>query len=258
MSKIVDQLGIELNIPVKPLRIVSLVPSQTELLFDLGLDKHIVGVTKFCIHPEGARTKTLIGGTKNFKFDIIESLRPDLIIGNKEENDKEGILSLRKKYPVWMSDIVSLDDALSMIRSIGELTSAQTKSETIIYSIIAGFSTLSPFPSRRCLYLIWKNPWMAAGKNTFIDSMLSTISLINCINTERYPQLSDQDIIALSPEVIFLSSEPYPFKEKHIQELKTLVPVAQIILVDGELFSWYGSRLMKSPSYFNSLRDQLA
>ncbi|HEY5824937.1 MAG TPA: helical backbone metal receptor, partial [Cyclobacteriaceae bacterium] len=249
MSKIVDQLGFELDIPIKPLRIVSLVPSQTELLFDLGLDNSIVGVTKFCIHPERAKSKTSVGGTKNFKFDIIESLHPDLIIGNKEENYENGIVLLRKNYPVWMSDIFSLDDALSMIRSIGEITSRQAKSSEIIDVINNEFKTLKPFSSRRCLYLIWKKPWMAAGKNTFIDSMLSKISLINCLDAQRYPELSDRDIVSLSPEVILLSSEPYPFKENHIQELKTLVPTAQVVLVDGELFSWYGSRLVKSPAY---------
>jgi ABC-type Fe3+-hydroxamate transport system substrate-binding protein len=257
MGKIVDQLGIELNLPIKPLRIVSLVPSQTELLFDLGLDDRIVGVTKFCIHPESTKEKTIVGGTKNFRFDVIDQLQPDLIIGNKEENYEEGILSLRKKYPVWMSDIVALDDALSMIRSIGEITCTQTKSEAINHSIINEFETLPLFASRSCLYLIWKKPWMAAGKNTFIDSMLSAINLVNVVNAQRYPELSDQDIVALSPDVILLSSEPYPFKENHIQELKALVPTSQIALVDGELFSWYGSRLIKSPAYFSSLRNQL-
>jgi len=257
MDKIVDQLGFELSIPIKPFRIISLVPSQTELLFDLGLEERIVGVTKFCIHPDSATSKTIVGGTKNFRFDVIDQIRPDLIIGNKEENYAEGILSLRKKYPVWMSDISSLEDALSMIRSIGEITSTHTGSETIIHSIVNEFETLLPFPSKRCLYLIWKKPWMAVGKNTFIDSMLSTINLINCLDSQRYPELIDQEIASLSPEVILLSSEPYPFKERQIQELKALVPTAKIVLVDGELFSWYGSRLIKSPVYFNTLRNQL-
>jgi hypothetical protein len=99
---------------------------------------------------------------------------------------------------------------------------------------------------------------MAAGKNTFIDSMLSRSNLVNVVSDERYPELSDQDIVELSPEVILLSTEPYPFQEKHIQDLKSLVPTAQTVLVDGELFSWYGSRLTKSPAYFNDLRHQLA
>jgi ABC-type Fe3+-hydroxamate transport system substrate-binding protein len=136
MGKIVDQLGSELIIPTNPSRIVSLVPSQTELLFDLGLGDRIVGVTKFCIHPEEAKAKPIVGGTKNFKFDVIEQLRPDLIIGNKEENYEEGIALLREGYPVWMSDIASLEDALAMIKSIGEITSTQAKSGIIIQSIL--------------------------------------------------------------------------------------------------------------------------
>lgn len=257
MGKIIDQLGLELSIPRSPSRIISLVPSQTELLFDLGLEDRIAGVTKFCIHPEKAKSKIIVGGTKNFRTDIIEQLHPDLIIGNKEENEEKGILSLRKIYPVWMSDISSLEDALSMIRSIGGLTSTQAKSETIINSIAKRFDELSEVPSRRCLYLIWKKPWMVAGKNTFIDSMLSKINLVNSIDALRYPELNDRDIAALAPEVILLSSEPYPFKEKHIRELKDLVPSAKVLLVDGEMFSWYGSRLVKSPAYFNSVLRQL-
>jgi len=255
---VVDQLGFEHDTGIKPLRIISLVPSQTELLFDLGLEADIVGVTKFCIHPEKAKTKALIGGTKNFRFDVIDKLKPDLIIGNKEENYEEGIALLRTKYPVWLSDIVSVEDVLSMIQSIGEITFTQNKSKDIVYSIIKKFNTFLPFRSRRCLYLIWKKPWMAAGANTFINSMLNKIGLVNSTKTSRYPELTDQEISELAPELIFLSSEPYPFKEDHILELQTLVPMAKIILVDGEMFSWYGSRLIKSPAYFNLLRNQLA
>jgi ABC-type Fe3+-hydroxamate transport system substrate-binding protein len=253
-----DQMGFELDIEAKPQRIISLVPSQTELLFDLGLEDRIVGVTKFCVHPDKAKTKTIVGGTKNFQFDVIKELRPDLIIGNKEENYKEGISTLRASYPVWMSDIVSVEDALNMIHLVGEITFMRDGSNAIINSIKAEFKSIHSFPPVRSLYLIWKKPWMAAGTGTFIHSLMDTIGLINCIEHQRYPELTNADIMRLLPELILLSSEPYPFKEIHVRELQSLVPSAKIILTDGEIFSWYGSRLIKAPAYFNSLRNQLA
>ncbi len=258
MSTFCDQMNFDIDLKSDPQRIISLVPSQTELLFDLGLEHRIVGVTKFCVHPRSAKTKIAIGGTKNFNFDIIDQLQPDLIIGNKEENYEEGIVQLRKKYPVWMSDIFSLEDAISMIGAVGQLTSVATESEKIIHSIEAKFSTLKKFSAQRVLYMIWRKPWMGAGRNTFINSMLIEAGWKNCLDTDRYPVLTDQQIAELSPELIFLSSEPYPFKEKHIEELYSLVPSAKIILVDGEMFSWYGSRLINVPAYFDSLRVQLS
>jgi len=239
-------------------RIISLVPSQTELLFDLGLGDRVVGVTKFCVHPEEAKSKTIIGGTKNFRFDVIDQLRPDLIIGNKEENYQAGIEELRSRYPVWMSDIFTRHNALEMIEAISEMTHRIQQGNEIIASIRDEFDRLHKFPPLRSLYLIWKNPWMGAGQNTFIHSLLQETGLINCLSEERYPELTDEKIKRLSPQLILLSSEPYPFKKKHISELQSLVPHAKIILVDGELFSWYGSRLVKAPAYFNSLRNQFS
>ena len=119
MNTFIDHLGKQISISFPPKRIISLVPSQTELLADLGLEDRIVGITKFCIHPEPwQKTKTIVGGTKKFRFDVIDSLKPDLIIGNKEENYQGGIEQLKSQYPVWMSDIVTLKDAFAMIREI--------------------------------------------------------------------------------------------------------------------------------------------
>lgn len=256
--KMRDQMDNDVEIPFRSKRIISLVPSQTELLYDLGLEDRIVGVTKFCIHPVEAKSKTIIGGTKNFKFDVIENLQPDLIIGNKEENYEEGILTLKEKYPVWMSDISSIEDSLDMIASVGQITTTQNESDKIIHLIKSEFDKLIPLLNKRVLYLIWKSPWMSAGASTFIDSMISRIGLMNVVIQPRYPELNNEEIVKLNPEMIFLSSEPYPFKEKHIAELHSLVPSAKVVLVDGEMFSWYGSRLIKAPAYFNSLRSQLS
>lgn len=252
--ELTDQMGRTVSIPANPQRIVSLVPSQTELLFDLGLGDRVVGITKFCIHPaEWFKTKTRIGGTKNFNFEVIHQLNPDLIIGNKEENYLEGIEVLAKNYPVWMSDIYTLADALAMITAIGSLTQTEAKAQELVNVIKLGFEALKPPAPRRALYLIWRNPFMAASSNTFIDAMLPYAGFTNVIADERYPELSAETIRALNPEYILLSSEPYPFKDKHMSELQTLVPDAKIRLVNGELFSWYGSRLQYAPAYFAKL-----
>ncbi len=249
-----DQLGrtIEFNFP--PQRIVSLVPSQTELLYDLGVSDRVVGVTKFCVHPDSwYKAKPKVGGTKIFHLDVIDELRPDLIIGNKEENEIEGIRQLSSKYPVWMSDITNWESAMQMISGIGNLIDARAKANSLMEDINNRFENVKRFEPLQTLYIIWKKPWMAAGKDTFIDSMISKIGLVNCIDQGRYPELTLESIIKLSPEVILLSSEPFPFKEKHIDELQQVLPKSKILLVDGEMFSWYGSRLLHAPDYFNSL-----
>jgi ABC-type Fe3+-hydroxamate transport system substrate-binding protein len=250
-----DQLANQISIPNPPQRIISLVPSQTELLADLGLEDRVVGITKFCVHPGGWRnTKTIVGGTKNFRFDVIESLNPDLIIGNKEENYREGIEKLQLTYPVWMSDIVTVQDALSMIQQLGELTDTTARATEITNQIVNEFAALVKLPPLRTLYLIWKNPWMGAAPGTFIHELISVSGLKNCLEGfSRYPEISEEDIRKLNPELILLSSEPYPFQQKHVAELRQICPKSNIILVDGEMFSWYGSRLRLFAGYIDKL-----
>jgi ABC-type Fe3+-hydroxamate transport system substrate-binding protein len=255
MDKIIytDQMQRTVEIHSTVSRIVSLVPSQTELLVDLGLQEKLVGITKFCVHPSGLRRQVpLIGGTKNVKVKLVESLTPDLVIGNKEENNQADIEELEQKLPTWMSDIFNLEDALEMIRQVGEITGTVEKASEIISKIRTNFSGLNELKqqNKSVLYLIWKNPYLAAGANTFIDSMLSTLGFQNAVKQERYPEV---DLKQLNPDFIFLSSEPYPFKEKHIAELQSLFPGSQVVLVDGEYFSWYGSRLIEAPTYFKKL-----
>lgn len=248
-----DQMDRSISIEKIPERIVSLVPSQTELLVDLGLNDRIVGVTKFCVHPKGfKRGKAIIGGTKNFNFERIESLKPDLIIGNKEENYKDGILRLAEEYPVWMSDIYNLADALQMMQSLGEITGSREKSTKIIDGISSGFNDVI---SRKgtAIYLIWQNPMITVGFNTFIDDMLQKAGFENLIIKERYPEICREEILELNPGFILLSSEPYPFQEKHLADYSKLFPKIKVKVVDGEIFSWYGSRLLKAPEYFNAL-----
>jgi len=254
-----DQLNREVNLPAAPKRIVSVVPSQTELLFYLGLDAEVVGITKFCVHPAD-KFKTLIevGGTKQLHIDQIKALQPDLIIANKEENDRFQVEELMSICPVWISNIHDLDSALEMIRSVGAITDRLAEANALCTDIVTSFHSLTlPAVNLRVAYLIWRKPYMAAGVDTFINDMLQKCGLMNVFKVNRYPEISAADLLAAKPNVIFLSSEPYPFRQKHIDEFKELLPKARVILVDGELFSWYGSRLLYAPAYFKELMNNL-
>ncbi|MDX9751189.1 MAG: helical backbone metal receptor [Flavobacteriales bacterium] len=257
MMALSDQMHRPVAAPALPQRIISLVPSQTELLFDLGVEDRVVGITKFCIHPaEWFRSKPRVGGTKKVDIDKVRALEPDLIIGNKEENARADIEALEQEFPVWMSDINDLDGALDMIRRVGELTGTAPKAEAIATVIAAGFAALLPDPHGYSVaYLIWRDPWMAAGPGTFIHDMLRRCGHVNAFahHSERYPEVSPAELAAADPDLVFLSSEPYPFSEKHIAEVAMVLPGAPVRLVDGEPFSWYGSRLLRSPAYFSGL-----
>lgn len=254
-----DQLGKQVFVSFPPKRIISLVPSQTELLASLGLEEEVIGITKFCVHPEHWRnSKSIVGGTKNVKLTKIHELEPDLIIGNKEENDIETITALQKYYPVWVSDVITFSDALLMIEDIGKLTDKEASSIHLQENIRESLNHLVPFQRTSVLYLIWKEPWMGAATGTFIDEMLQVAGFTNCLaNFKRYPELSDEILMELNPEVILLSSEPYPFSKKHCLELEALFPRAKILCVNGEMFSWYGSRMLHFASYINSLRTEV-
>ena len=243
------------------MRIVSLVPSQTELLYDLGLAQQIVGVTKFCVHPAHARTSAMVvGGTKNVHLDRIDSLAPDLIICNKEENTKKQIEQLMKNYQVYMSDIKTIEDGMQLILDLGELTNKEEEAASLHLQVKKEYEDSSTggieLPS--CAYFIWKNPDMVVGKDTYINDMLAYLGSENVFgHLSRYPEISHEMLIKASPALIFLSSEPFPFKNKHIQEFQSLLPNAKIHLVNGEYFSWYGSRMLKGFRYLWDLRNQL-
>ena len=245
----------EVILPAFPLRIISLVPSQTELLHYLGLENEVVGITKFCIHPyKWFRSKERVGGTKSLDIEKIRGLKPDLIIGNKEENEQSDIESLMEIAPVWMSDIFNLEDALFMIKSVGDIANRSIESIELVKLIQSRFESLNSIKEdKTVLYFIWQEPMMLAGKNTFIDAMLQKCGLTNLAGNERYPEASGKE----KPDVVFLSSEPFPFAEKHITDFEEIYPNAKIVLVDGEFFSWYGSRLKDAPAYFNQLLAQL-
>lgn len=254
-----DQMGRVVTVPQKPQRIISLVPSQTELLFDLGLGDKIVGITRFCIHPNtGFKSKIKIGGTKKLDLQKIKTLDPDLIIGNKEENSQDDIIHLSQEFPVWMSDISTYPHALEMIRMIGELNSVQGAARALITEIGNSFQQLIPVSEARTVaYFIWKNPYMLAGTDTFIDDILRMAGFRNIAGKTRYPEIDPDALCDLNPDLIFLSSEPYPFAAKHIAEIKMICPHSQVIIVDGEMFSWYGSRLRYTAAYLQNLVNKI-
>jgi ABC-type Fe3+-hydroxamate transport system substrate-binding protein len=254
---VTDQMHRTIQVPHHPQRIISLVPSQTELLFDLGLGERVAGITKFCIHPESwFKTKHRVGGTKKVDLAKVRALQPDLIIGNKEENSRSDIEALAQECPVWMSDISDLRGALEMIRCIGELTDTAGTANALVAAIEHAFAGLHPTtPPLSAAYLIWRDPLMVAAGGTFIDDMLHRAGFTNAFahRNERYPEVTPAELAAADPDVILLSSEPYPFGEKHLTEFNLICPGTPVRVVDGELLSWYGSRLLHTPAYVAGL-----
>ena len=258
---ITDQLNRTIEFTFPPKRIISLVPSQSELLWDLGLQQELVGITKFCVNPkEMFSSVKRIGGTKTIKLDEIKKLAPDLIIANKEENQQEQIEELCKHFPVYISNIFTIQDALQMIEQIGLICNRENAAKHIVRKITeqhTRFINKNDRNEMRVAYLIWRNPYMVAGSANFINYMLSVCKLKNVFANHkgRYPEIHIEELQKEKPDVVLLSSEPYPFKEKHIQELQTHLPHAKIILVDGEMFSWYGSRMLYAFNYFSSIES---
>ncbi len=243
-----------------PARIVSLVPSQTELLHFLDLNNETIAITKFCVHPkEWLGSKIIIGGTKNIQTMRIKNLHPDLIIANKEENNKEQVEELAKDYPVWLTDVNNLDGALQMIQDVGRLTNTTGNAEKLAEEITRNFARLkiNDVPIATA-YIIWQKPFMTVGGGTFINDMLGRCGLQNIFaGKTRYPQISIAQLKEAGCRLLLLSSEPYPFNQKHIEGLQAYLPDTKILLVDGEMFSWYGSRLLQAPAYFNKLITQI-
>ncbi|WP_299624630.1 helical backbone metal receptor [uncultured Tenacibaculum sp.] len=262
--EIKDQLNRLISLDKTPKRIISLVPSQTELLYDLGLEDSIVGLTKFCVHPYHLKqTKTIVGGTKNIKIEKIKALNPDIILCNKEENTKEIVEACEGITTVHVSDIFTLDDAIELIEQYGKLFSCRTESQKIIQKLQFKITDFKEFikdiPSKKVAYFIWRNPWMTAANNTFINHILELNKFENIYkNKERYPEIELKKIrLEGDPDLVFLSSEPYPFKEEHAFEIGRCTHHAKTVFVDGELFSWYGSRLLKSFDYFKKLHQRI-
>ena len=246
------------------MRIVSLVPSQTELLHDLGLEDDIVGITKFCVHPYHYKSvKTIVGGTKQIKIDKIKALNPDIILCNKEENTKDIVEACQEICEVHVSNLFNIDDTLELIKFYGERFNKRTRAQLITDKINFNLKDFKDYikdkPTITAAYFIWRNPWMVAANNTFINYLLELNKFENIYaNLERYPEVDIEKIQKEGdPEVVMLSSEPYPFKDEHAFEIGRVAHHPKTIFVDGEYFSWYGSRLIKAFDYFKSVRERL-
>ncbi len=247
-----DQTGHFINLTKTPEKVVSLVPSITEFLIDLGVN--VIGRTKFCINPEGSvKGITKIGGTKNVQVEKVLELGPDLVVANREENTRDQILELWQKVPVWVSDVISVEQSLDMMLQLGEITGRISQAMEIVENVKVKLSSCEKSAKGTIIYFIWKDPWMVAGKSTYINSMLEHLGYSNLIHAERYPEISFERLKTLNPDHIFLSSEPYPFKVKHSKILREVFPKSNINLVNGEFYSWYGSRILKTNSQFTKV-----
>jgi ABC-type Fe3+-hydroxamate transport system substrate-binding protein len=245
------------------MRIISLVPSLTEYLWALGLEQEVVGITKFCIHPKAWwQHKTRVGGTKKVNFETIDILQPTLIIANKEENTREDVELLQSKYEVLLTDITTLHDAFFYLEEIGNRVNREMEARVLVGQIKKDFQAVGPIgKGASFLYFIWKDPYFVVGPQTYIHALLTHFGLVNCCEIERYPDLDQvrANKAELSntsdhyPDYIFLSSEPFPFEAKHIEEAQALFPKSRIVLIDGEICSWYGSRMRKAPAYLEQV-----
>ncbi|RRJ92207.1 ABC transporter substrate-binding protein [Flavobacterium macacae] len=268
MKTFQDQIGTTLTFENTPKRIISLVPSQTELLYELGLEENIIGITKFCVHPYHLKqTKKIIGGTKKVHYEKIKLLQPDIIIANKEENTLEIVEELRKIAPVWVTNVITIEDNFQMISDFGKLFNCRTEALKISDKIKNAQQDFLEFmkdkPSRKVAYFIWKDPFMVAGSDNYINEILKLNNFQNIYDNPekfsgRYPEIIIQKIrIQGDPEIVFLSSEPFPFKDEHAFEIGRFTHHAKTIFVDGEMFSWYGSRLLKAFDYFKTIHNRI-
>lgn len=259
--KIQDQFSRSLQLDKIPQRIVYLVPSQTELLVDLGLEKYIKGVTAFCVHPERLRKeKIIVGGPKKVNYDKIKELNPDIILCNKEENTKEMVETLAKDYPLHISNIETLEDTYELISQYGQLFDVEEKAKEINEKIQAEARKFESFirhqPKLKVVYFIWRNPWMVVGGGTFVNHLLEVNGFENVYaDIPRYPEIQLEEL--RSADVMLLSSEPYPFREKHIPDVIPFAKGSPVTQIDGEYFAWYGSRLIRAFDYFRKWREEL-
>lgn len=256
MPVYIDQLQRAVDIPQTPQRIVSLVPSLTEWLYTLQLEDAVVGITKFCVHPaQWYHNKTRIGGTKHVHIHQVAALQPDCIIASKEENVQEQVAALAAIAPVYVSDITNLTEACEAMQQLGDITGKSALAQTYIHTIRSRFAGLIPASrSLKTAYLIWQNPYMTIGGDTFIHDMLQRCGLHNLFAEQtRYPVTTIEELHALGCECLLLSTEPYPFNETHAAALRSQLPGTRVELVNGEMFSWYGSRLLEAPGYFSTL-----
>ncbi|PCI36222.1 MAG: cobalamin-binding protein [Flavobacteriaceae bacterium] len=259
-----DQLGRTVELPKTPIRIISIVPSITELLYDLGLEEQVVGITSYCVHPyHFLATKTSIGGTKKVNLQRVKELNPDFIICNKEENTPEMVTALSEIAPVYVSDVNTIEDSLDLIQQLGSILSCRTETTNLVTKINYKLDDFKRYiknkPTRKVAYFIWAEPWMVAGNNTFINEILKLNKFENIYqNLDRYPIIKLEKIrFDGDPRIVLLPSEPFKFTDDHAFEIASYANRSMTVFADGEYFSWYGSRLLKAFDYFKQLQEKI-
>lgn len=257
-KEVTDHLGRKITYEFPPKRIISLCPGITETLFEIGLENEIAGRTRYCKYPVAAQEIPAVAGTKDLKLEKIHEVKPDLIIMEKEENTKEMVEMLEQYYPVYVAEVQTIDNAYRMITDMGRLTDRKQKADTLADSIRSAFAGLPALPAARVAYVIWKKPYMVAGRDTYINSLLQRIGFVTPFagSTDRYPTVTEMQFKEENLDLVLLSSEPYPFKEKQQREFQEMLPGTSIQLIDGEMF-WYGARMLKSAPYLREFPFQV-
>lgn len=254
-----DHLSREINVPENPQHILSICPAITETLFALGVGKHVVGRTKYCIFPKDTIDSVpTVGGTKDVDIEKVRELKPDLIIAEKEENTRETVEALSHIAPVVVFEVQTVDESYRLINDLGILIGSQAESEDLVKNIKTRMNPLAATPSKKVAYLIWRKPYMAVGSTTYIESILSHLGFQNVAASleGRYPAITLDELKELSPDAILLSSEPFPFAEKHQKEIAEVLTDIPSYLVDGEMF-WYGAKMLEASAYFRDLQQRI-
>lgn len=264
MSRYVDAAGYEHAPAGDAARIVSLVPSITELLFDLELGASVVGRTGFCIHPRDAvRQVPKVGGTKDVRLDTLRALRPTHVIVNVDENTLTTVDRIRRFIPsVIVTHPNAPEDNTALFQLLGGIFGRRKRAHQLCEQLDRALAECGAirFPRATVLYLIWKNPWMTVASDTYIARTLACVNWH--VTTEpggwagaaRYPVVPDIAAAARGVDRVLLSSEPFMFRAPHVRDLQRLVRTP-VSLIDGEMTSWYGSRAIRGLRYLNELRS---
>lgn len=253
-----DASGAEVTFPAAPSRIISLVPSVTEILFALGLGDKVVGITDWCIHPADAVARLpRVRGTKNPDLQAVRALAPDLVLANLEENREVDVRRMREEgLCVWVDFPRTLAEVVEHVRWLSRLGPALSKGTDLVRKLQAAVDAKSEetTTSRRCFLPVWKEPWMSISANTYAHDLLRHLGLCNVFadREERYPRVDLDAIRRLEPEVILLPDEPYAFTPADAEELRSALaatPAAktgEIYVVDGTLAFWPGPRTIRA------------
>jgi ABC-type Fe3+-hydroxamate transport system substrate-binding protein len=277
-SRVADAIGRVHALARADARIVSLVPSVTELLFELGVGDRVVGRTGFCIHPkDNIKTVPKVGGTKSVDIDAIRGLAPTHLIVNVDENEKTTVDQLASFVPnLIVTHPLGPLDNMALYRLLGAIFGRERKAAELCEAFQKAYSdavgACADLPRERVLYLIWKSPWMTVSRDTYISRTLAAVGwdTLEIESKDRYPKIELTPGLLSRVDRVLLSSEPYAFRERHLDEIRQLLtatdtdfvptPIEEtdssvtVSLINGEMTSWYGSRAIEGMKYLSRLR----